>query len=229
MKKNIIFNILIALISIVTISLVTIFCFPKQIPLHFNIYGQIDSLCSKWIFLVSIIPILAFLLLYIFSKHEYLKKFFKYIFNITIFEIILIAIYYSLETEFLLYSTTKLPLPIISILPISVYIVIWANLLKITPYKSKFGLKSKYSLETEFLWYQIHDIAKNRFFIAGFISMLLSLIFSIFNNFLASVISLFICLIIAGISTQCSAKTIWKKYKEMDIRKKNIEKQKEKK
>ena len=141
MKKNIIFITITSILTILTLTLLTIFCFPSQIPLHINIYGKIDLLCSKWIFFIGLAFILAFGILSITLKTKQFKIFFRCLFSVIAFELILIGIYYSIEPAFLIGTPFKLPISIILTFPISFMIIVWANLLKSTPYKSKFGIE----------------------------------------------------------------------------------------
>ena len=89
-------------------------------------------------------------------------------------------------------------------------------------------MKSKYVLETEFLWTQIHYDAKEKFFAAGFFMMIISLIFCIFENSLLLLIAIVLDIIIASILVNKSAKEQYNKYIEMKNRRDKQQEHKEK-
>ena len=229
MKKNMFISIIVETLFVATCILLIIFCMPTQIPMHINIYHQIDSLFSKWFFLVAPIFSIIFLIFYFCSKQKASKKLSKLFWFLTIFESLLAGLYYSIEFSFAIGDHFKIPLGVIAGLPLSIYFMTWANLLKNIPYKSKLGIKSKYALETEFLWTQIHYDAKDKFFAAGFFMMIISLIFCIFENSLLLLLAIILDLIITSIFVQKSAKEQYNKYIEMKNRRdKQQQKEKEK-
>ena len=219
MKKNSIFIVITSILLTISNILLVIFCMPSQIPQHINIFNNIDLLCSKWLYFINL-PIIFILTLYFIraKKHES-KLFFKTLYLIFVFINTLTLVYYSIETSFTIESSYKIPLCLVTFLPLSILIIAWANILKTTPYKSWYGIKNKYSLETEFLWKQIHFSAQNKFFKAGIILLFSSLLFSLFNLLYVEIIIFFATIITANILLTKEAKSMWQKYIEMKNRK----------
>ena len=229
MKKNSIFIIVISILFLIFGLSLIIFCFPEQIPMHININNEITSLFSKWFALIGIAITLAFAAASIFSKQKEARQMNNALFYVCIFINLLAFSYFALEPEFIVGSLFKIPLSIVVYLPVSYLIIVFSNFLKSIPYKSKLGIRNKYTLETEFLWQQIHILAKEKFFAAGIILMLISLIFSFFNLQIIELILFVIILLITNISIKKESKMIYTKYQEMKTRKDNLQKNKDKK
>lgn len=196
--------------------------------MHISFNETISSLCSKWLLLILPSLIILFALLATLLKNATLKKFSASVLAITIFENLLLFSYYSLETEFVIDSYFKIPISILVFLPIAFLLIVWANLLKTIPYKSKFGIRTKFSLETEFLWTQIHFAAKDKFFAAGFVLLLISLVFSFFRLAIVELVLFILIIIITYLLVYKDAKMMYKKYQEMKVRKDKLQNNKEK-
>lgn len=229
MKKNSILTLSLMIFSLCMGLLLIIYCFPSEIPLYIDINEKITALCSKWFMIFAIIILELPALLSIIYKNKIIKTFFKSVFVVILFTTSLIFAYYSIEPMFLVGTTFKIPISILTSMPLSFLIIVWANLLKILPYKSKFGIKSKYSHETEFLWIQIHYLAKDKYFFAGILLFLISLIFSIFRITLIELILFTIIIVITHCMVLHESKLIWKKYREMKNKKDELEKIKQEK
>jgi len=228
MKKNSVFIIICSILSSVLCLTLLIFCIPNQVPMHISFNETISSLCSKWILFIFPSLVILFTLLTILLKNATLKKFCASIFAIIVFETLLIFAYYSLETEFVVGSYFKIPISILIFLPIAFLLIVWSNLLKTIPYKSKFGIKTKYSLETEFLWTQIHVAAKDKFFAVSFILLLRSFVFSFFRHALVELVLFISIIIITYMLVYKDAKMMYNKYHEMKLRKDKLQKNKDK-
>ena len=172
---------------------------------------------------------ILFMVLSLTFKSKHISTFFKALNFVVIFENVLIFVYFSLESSFVIGELFKIPMSVLTFLPISFLIIDWANLLKNLPYKSKFGIRNKYSKETEFLWTQIHFSAKNIFLAAGMILLLISLIFSLFRQTLIELILFVSVIIISYLLTFKESKMMYTKYLEMKTRKDNLAKQKDEK
>lgn len=224
MKKNSILMLSITIIAAITGLLLLIFCIPNFVPMHIGFGETIDALGSKWLLLISIAAMLAFAILSVSLKNKGAKIFFCAIAMIFVFCNLLALTYYSLETEFVIGMTFKIPLSILVFMPLSFLIIVWANILKHLPYKSKLGLKIKHDKETEFLWTQIHYAAKDNFFAAGIILLFISLVFAFFKIIWLELIIFVLAIILAHIKTCADAKSMWQKYSQMQERKENLEK-----
>lgn len=228
MKKNVFISLFFEILFIVSCVLLIIFCMPEQIPMHINILNHIDSLFSKWHIVIGIILSIIFVVLMITIKQKSLAILIKVLWFLTIFETLLISLYYSLENSFCIGDIFKIPFSVIVGLPISLIIIAWSNILKNIPYKSKLGIKNKYTLETEFLWTQIHYDAKNKFFVTGFILMIISIIFCFIKQNFIFIIIILLTLIATHLLLFLQAKSQYNKYIEMKRRKEKQQDLKEK-
>lgn len=224
MKKNSIFIASFAYIASIICIILLFLCIPNEIPMHINLQENIDSLFSKWFLLISISLMILFATLSIIAKAKHTKHLSNAITINFIFLNLLIFLYYSLEKEFVIGLPYKIPLSVITFMPLSFLLIVWANVLKNIPYKSTFGIKNKYTIETEFLWTQIHFSAKDKFLIASFINFLLSIIFIFFKNIIIQLILFLLIFIIAHMLLQKESKSMYKKYLEMKARKENMKK-----
>ncbi len=224
MKKNRIFMAVLTISTQMLCLALLIFCKFSQIPTLISQNGLILAMGSKWLLAISIGLCITFLVLSLTLKNKTLKTIFCSLCLILVFENLLLTAYFSIEKTFALNELFKIPSSILIFLPISALCLIFANILKTLPYKSCFGIKNKYSLETEFLWTQVQIIAKDKFLLCGIILTLVSLIFCFFNLFFVE-LALFAAIIcITHLIIRKEAKAIFIKYQEMQKRKENLSK-----
>ena len=226
MKKNVYISLIFESLFVLGTLLLIIFCMPDKIPMHIDINQQIDSLFSKWFILIALALSVGLIISSILTKNKIYQKLINVLWFLTIFETLLASLYYSFEPTFNIGDFYKIPMGIAVGLPVSLIIITWANLLKNIPYKSKLGIKNKFTLETEFLWKQIHYDAKDKFFAAGFLLMLISIIFCLFTQNLIFLITIIFILLITNFFIFKQAKAQYNKYIEMKTRKENQEKTK---
>ena len=229
MKKNIIIFTTFAIFTIICCLALLIFCVPNQIPTLLNFNETIAALGSKWLMLIGLSALLVIFVIAILIKNKNLQTFFKSLFFVISFQNIIILAYYSLEKQFEIGLIYKIPTSITIFMPIAFLIIVWANLLKNIPYKSKIGINNKYSLETEFLWTQIHFIAKDKCFAAGCVLTLISLIFSLIRQPIILALLFLLILISTYVLINKEAKEIHKKYLEMKQRKDKLDEKKKQK
>ncbi len=226
MKKNSIILTIFNILSLTTCFFMLIFCVSSTVALFIGPTGIIIYSGSKWLLAIPLALFTAIIALSIFAKNKQLKTLFKsatFVFSIIN---LLIFVYYSIDNSMAAGENFKLPISLIVFVPISFLIIVWSNLLKNLPFKNSLGIKNKHSLETEFLWTQIHFLAKDCFFALGTILMLIALIFCIFQQFWIE-FALFLIFILSSIIIFTKkSKSIFNKYIEMKNRKDALEKNK---
>lgn len=173
MNKNNVFTLSLGIINFVAALLLTVFCVPSHIPLIVNLKEEIIVLCSKWLLVINIaFPIIFSLLAVIFSKRKNLSFLFKLMLGVMTYENMLTFVYFSVENDLTLGMVSQIPLALSVLMPIAVVGIIWAIKIKRIDYKCPLGIKNKYSIETEFLWKQIHLLASDTYlksFLAAFV------------------------------------------------------------
>lgn len=178
MNKNNIFTLSLGIINLAVTLCLLIFCVPEQIPLLVNLNEEIIVLCSKWILVINVsFPIIFSILSIILSKRKNLSFLFKVLLGIVLYENMLVFAYFGVEKTFAIGSASKIPLALSILMPLVVFGIIWSQKIKRLPYKCRFGLRNKYSLETEFLWKQIHLLASDTYFKSFLIAFVLTIPF----------------------------------------------------
>lgn len=216
MNKNNIFILSIGIINFVATLLLTVFCVPSQIPLIVNLNEEIVVLCSKWLLAINFtLPIIFSVLAISFSKNKDLSFVFKLALGVMTYENMLALTYFSVENNLTPHAVSQIPLGLSILMPIAAIGIIWALKIKRISYKSNLGIKNKYSVETEFLWKQIHLLASDTYLKSFLVSFIVTIPF-IFVKF--AFIGLAAILLIHIISTAYilhESKKLHKKYLEL--------------
>lgn len=199
MNKNNLFSLSLGIINLVLTLCLTIFCVPNLVPLIINFNEEIIVLCSKWVLVINIILPLTFSVLsIIFSKRKNTSFIFKVFFGFMLYENMLAFAYFSVENSFYIGEISQIPITLSFLMPLTVLGIIWSQKIKWLPYKSKLGIRNKYSTQTEFLWKQIHLLAHQTYFKTFLISFVFMIPF-VFIKF--AYIGLALIIIIFVIST----------------------------
>lgn len=178
MKKNNIFMFIVGFLNFAVCLCLLILCIPEKIPIMTNFSEKITHLASKWFLILNVVlPMIFALLVPAFSNHKTMQNIFTSLFYLFIFENILAFSYFSIEKSFEIGSLSQIPAAVSIYMPISAIFTISAIKLKHTPFKSKFGIKTKHSTKTEFIWKQTHFYASEIFFAYGVLSFLISIVF----------------------------------------------------
>ena len=136
--------------------------------------------------------------------------------------------YFCTEAPFVVGELTKIPLSLSLFLPIALATFIYGASIKNLNYKNKFGIKSKNTTTTEFIWKQIHISASYQFRLAGFILIFVSIIF-IFVHFPLIELAIFIVgLLTPRIILEINANKMSKKYFDMKKKHDHIQEKKNK-
>lgn len=199
MNKNNIFTLSLGIVNLAITLCLTIFCVPNSVPLIANFDEEIIVLCSKWLLVLNIsLPLIFATLSIIFSKRKNISFLLKLLLGIMLYENMLVFAYFSVENSFSVGDTSQIPYALSILMPIAIFGVIWSQKMKRLPYKCRFGMRNKYSLETEFLWKQIHLLASDTYFKSFLVAFVLMIPF-VFIKF--AYIGLVVILIIFAVST----------------------------
>ena len=221
MKKNkIIITILAGLLSIATL-LLTIFCMPNQIPLCVGITEKIILVGPKWILIANaIFPISLAIAIALKKKPSCILQF---LLTLCFYENFLILSYFCLNKDFSLKTVSQIPLAVSVFIPIACGMIYWSQKIKNAPYKSFWGIKNKYTVETDFIWKQIQIYSKDFILGCGVIQFLISIVFVFVRQPLIALGLFIISFIITYLLITKEAKSMYKKYASMKARKDKME------
>jgi len=184
---------------------------PSQVPMHWNIDGEIDRYGSKTelALLTMLLPLGTYLLFLVLPKLDPKKKlekmggkFQSIKFLLTILMAVLsLFIIYSSKNQ----NTTN---PNYIILLIGVLFIILGNFFKTIKANYFLGIRTPWTLENETVWKETHKMAGVMWFIGGILVVLLSMI-------LPKQANLIVFLIITGIITLVPMAYSYFKFKEL--------------
>ena len=126
--------------------------------------------------------------------------------------------YFCTEELFALDMISQIPTSLSLFLPIALATFIYGASIKNISYKSVFGVKSKRTTTTEFIWKQSHITASYNYRLSGFILFIVSIVFIFIHYPLIELAIFFIGLIIPRIVVEVGANKMQKKY--LDMKKK---------
>lgn len=225
MKKNNIFMLFAGLLNLGICLMLLFLCVPNKVAIFVNFNEKIILIASKWFMLFGAITPLVLSTINLFLKNKPKTTFvLKSIIVFLVYENMLAFSYFANETNFVVGDVSKIPLALSVFMPFSAFATICAIKLKHTPYKSIFGIKSKYSTKTEFIWKQTHFYASDIFFAYGVLSFLISIIF-IFTKHSYILLAIDVLgYIFCWCFSNKQAKDMFKKYTQMEKIKENLDK-----
>jgi len=159
---------------------------PKQVPLHWNINGEIDRYGSKLELLL--IPILLPLLIYvifliipIIDPKKRIKKMGKKYYNLKF----LLTLFMSTFAIIIIYyaQNKSITNPNYLVLIVGILFIILGNYYKTIKPNYFLGIKTPWTLESDVIWKKTHYLAGILWFIGGILIMILSLILDTKWNF----------------------------------------------
>ncbi len=152
---------------------------PEQVPLHWNMKGEIDRFGSKWEllmipFLLPVLTYLIFLVIPNIDPKDKLNKMGKKLGSIkwlltTLMSILALFIIYSVKNE-------SLANPNYIVLLVGVLYVILGNYFKTIKPNYFIGIKTPWTLENETVWKATHQLAGKMWFVGGIVVILSSLL-----------------------------------------------------
>ncbi len=164
---------------------------PEQVPMHWNIKGEIDRYGSKWEllmipFLLPVLTYLIFLVVPNIDPKDKLNKMGKKLGSIKF----LLTTLMSILALFIIYSVKNASLanPNYIVLLIGVLYVILGNYFKTIKPNYFIGIKTPWTLENETVWKSTHQLAGKMWFIGGIIVILSSLLADKQSNFILFIV-----------------------------------------
>ncbi len=164
---------------------------PEQVPMHWNMKGEIDRYGSKLEllmipFLLPVLTYLIFLIVPNIDPKNKLNKMGKKLDSIkflltTLMSILALFIIYSVKNE-------SLANPNYIVLLIGVLYVILGNYFKTIKANYFIGIKTPWTLENETVWKATHQLAGKMWFIGGIVVVLSSLLADNQTNFILFIV-----------------------------------------
>ncbi|EGW41907.1 SdpI family protein [Desulfosporosinus sp. OT] len=182
--------------------IVTVFVFdrlPEQIPMHWNIYGQVNAWHPKfpWIFLMPVIGILitimATVLPRIDPKKENYERFKPQYFIIRLILVVFFAIMHMVIISISL-GATFIKVDTIIKLMVGILFIVLGNLMPKFKQNYFVGIKTPWTLANEVVWAKSHRHGGFVWFITGFVLSVLA-----FLPGKGSAIAYFVLILLASI------------------------------
>ncbi len=215
MKKNNLLPIILSSINFVICSVLLIFFTPNKVPFVVGLREKIVLMGSKWWMLSGIILPIIFMVFAIIKKDKLAKLLFTELIIFVCYNNMLGYSFFCVAENLAVGEISQIPLSIAIFLPIALGTFLYGASIKNLDYKNKFGIVSKRTTTTEFIWKQSHITASYHFRLAGFVLFIASIVF-IFLRFPLIEFAVFaIGLIIPRIVVEVGANKMSKKYKDM--------------
>jgi uncharacterized membrane protein len=178
-------------------------------------HDKVIVIGSKLWLLSGIILPIAFLFINIFNKNRFIKFIFAELLIFICYNNMLAYSFFITAPSFYVGMTSEIPLSTAVFLPVALACFLYGAMIKNIPYKSKFGIRSKLTTTTEFIWNQSHYYGSYYYRLTGMILFVISVIFSFFHLPLIELIIFIIGLIIPRIITELTARQMSNKYQDM--------------
>ena len=203
LKTAILYTVL-SLLSLIAFT-VGIALLPQEVAVHFNFEGVVDRLGSPWVFIS--LPAAAALI----SAGLWLTalKEFK---NARIINIVLVAVGAVLAVlgwVFFAFAAMGLelgdkpgiPFAAIVLLPISILIMVLGNYMPVAKRNKWFGLRTKATLSSDYVWEKANRFSGTLFFLAGVLSGISAILFSCLKlDYIALIVLLALLVIVTAAS-----------------------------
>lgn len=228
MKRNKIIPIVIASLNLVICLSLLIFLVPNKVPLLSGISDEIIVISSKWWLVAGLVLPLVFMVFTLTTKNELTRLLFTELIIFVSYNNMLGYSYFCTESPFTIGEITMISPSLSVFLPIAIATFLYGASIKNLAYKSKFGIKSKRTTTTEFIWKQSHISASYHYRLWGFILFVVSFIF-VFIHFPLIELAVFIVgLLVPRIVIEVGAKKMSNKYFDMKKKYDHIQENKNK-
>ena len=177
MKRNKIIPIVVASLNLVLCLSLLIFLVPNKVPLLSGIRDEIIVIGSKWWLIFGLVLPIGFASLAVLSKDKLTQLLFSELTIFVVYNNMLGYSYFCTESPFALGEITSVPASLSIFLPIALATFLFGASIKNISYKNKFGILSKRTTTTEFIWKQSHITASYHYRLAGFLLFIVSIVF----------------------------------------------------
>lgn len=228
MKNNKLISIILASSNFVICMLLLIFLTPASVPLISGIHDEVIVIGSKWWMLFGVILPLILMTIYLLTKRKE-TKFIAMSLIIFIFYNNLLAFSYFIAGENLaIGSISEIPISAAIFLPFSLWLFVYGVNIKNLEYKNKFGISSKNTKTTEFIWKQTHFSASYYYRLSALILFIASIVFCFVRYPLIELAIFVLTILVTRIILEINAIKMTKKYKDMKQKHDKITEQKNK-
>lgn len=215
MKRNKIIPIVVASLNLVLCLSLLIFLVPNKVPLLSGIRDEIIVIGSKWWLIFGLVLPIGFASLAVLSKDKLTQLLFSELTIFVVYNNMLGYSYFCTESPFALGEITSVPASLSIFLPIALATFLFGASIKNISYKNKFGILSKRTTTTEFIWKQSHITASYHYRLAGFLLFIVSIVF-VFVHFPLIELAIFVIgLTVPRIVVEVGAKKMSDKYADM--------------
>ena len=228
MKKNKLIPIIVTSLNFCLCLSLLIFLTPNEIPLLSGIHDEIIVIGSKWWLLSGIIIPIILLVFALISKGKLSKLLFSELIIFICYNNMLGYAYFCNETSFAIGELSQIPMSLSLFLPLSLGTFIYGSAVKQVEYKNRFGIYTKKTTTTEFIWKQSQITASYHFRLMGLFLLIVSIIFAFIHHPLIELAIFVICLIIPRIVVEINANKMTKKYFDMQKKYDHVQAQKNK-
>lgn len=215
MKRNKIIPIVVASLNLVLCLSLLIFLVPNKVPLLSGIRDEIIIIGSKWWLISGLVLPIVFACLACLSKNKLTQLLFSELTIFVTYNNMLGYSYFCTESPFIIGELTSVPASLSIFLPIALATFLFGASIKNISYKNKFGICSKRTTTTEFIWKQSHITASYHYRLAGFLLFIVSIVFVFIHYPLIELAIFVIGLIIPRIVVEVGAKKMSVKYADM--------------
>ena len=209
LKTAILYTVL-SLLSLIAFA-VGIALLPQEVAVHFNFEGVVDRLGSPWVFIS--LPAAAALV----SAGLWLTalKEFKHARVINIVLVAVGAVLAVLGWVFFAFAAMGLelgdkpgiPFAAIVLLPISILIMVLGNYMPVAKRNKWFGLRTKATLSSDYVWEKANRFSGTLFFLAGALSGIAAILFSCLKlDYIALIVLLALLVIVVAASLVYTAR-----------------------
>ena len=228
MKRNKIIPIVVASLNFCLCLTLLIFLTPNKVPLLIGFRDEIIVIGSKWWLLSGIILPFIFLVFALVLKGKFQKLIFSELIIFVSYNNLLGYSYFCNESSFVCGTLSQVPMSLSLFLPIALAVFVYGAIIKHIAYKNKFGIYSKRTTTTEFIWKQSHITASYHFMLSGLILLIVSIVFVFVHYPLIELAIFIIFLTIPRIVVETGANKMSKKYADMQKKYDHIQAQKNK-
>lgn len=221
-------SIILASSNFVICMLLLIFLTPASVPLISGIHDEIIVTGSKWWMLFGAVLPLILMTLYLLTKRKETKFIATSLIIFIFYNNLLAFSYFIAGKNLAIGNISEVPVSAAIFLPLSLWLFVYGVNIKNLEYKNKFGICSKSTKTTEFIWKQTHFSASYYFRLSALILFIVSIVFCFIRYPLIELVIFILTILITRIILEIQAKKMSKKYKDMKQKQDKLSKNKAK-
>ncbi len=151
------------------------------VPIHWNLWGEVDQYGNKFfgLFLLPLISLISLILFWLIPKIDPLKKNlrqFPTAFQILKASVVLLFLYLHIIVLVATFATPNLPSPLVFSAPFSVFFIILGAILPHFKRNYFAGIRTPWTLASDEVWAKTHDLGGKMFLVAGTVGLVAAFI-----------------------------------------------------